>query len=64
MSRDSKALREKARKLLADAERIENEMARKVGKLTMKYFSRELTDISDADLREFKAELDKLQKED
>ncbi|MEW6741018.1 MAG: hypothetical protein AB1325_14095 [Nitrospirota bacterium] len=54
MGKDPKKLREQAKKLLAEAEKIENERLIKIGKLVFKYAA---TDFADFDLSKFKEEV-------
>jgi len=52
--KDPKKLREQAKKLLAEAEKIENERFVKIGKLVMKYHE---AGFEDFDIEKFKNEI-------
>lgn len=54
--KDPKKLREQAKKLLAEAEKIENERFIKIGKLVLKYAE---TDFENFDVSKFKEEVAK-----
>ncbi len=56
MAKDPKKLREEAKKLLAEAEQIEQSMALKIGKLVLKYAEDSFKDFS---LETFKTQIEK-----
>lgn len=57
MGKDPKKLREQAKKLLAEAEKIENEKFIKIGKLFLKYAE---ADFANFNLETFKEEVKKI----
>lgn len=58
--KDPKTLREQAKKLMAEAEKIENDRLIKIGKLTLQYFATGASDMSSADIAKFKTEIKKI----